>query len=144
EQQKYAEAGEELRQAIQQNSRAAEAFFYLGMAELKSGHSAAAETSFRNALKLNPGSTNTAYNLGIVLLEEKKPMDAIPLLEQASRLELSNPALAVNLIRAYLEAGQLDRAHEAMQSADRRFRIEPEFNATLGPLLLSHGLIAEA
>ena len=84
QQKRYEEARRELESAAMQHADSAEAFFYLGMAELHLGDRLAAEASLRRSLELDPRAVNTLYNLGVLLLDDKKPSQAIPYLEQAN------------------------------------------------------------
>jgi len=75
---------------------------------MNTGDLLAAEGSFRRALNLDPHATNTLYNLGIVLLEEGKPDEAIPPLEKVWKAANKNPEMAVNLVPAYLKSKPTD------------------------------------
>ena len=94
QQRKYAEARQELLRETLRHPSSAQGYFYLGMAEVHLGDLAAGERSLRHALELNPGSPNTLCNLGVLLLEQRKPQEALPFLEKANRLEPTNPSFA--------------------------------------------------
>jgi tetratricopeptide (TPR) repeat protein len=114
------------------------------MAEVHLGNAPVAERCLRHALELNPQSVNTLYNLGVLLLDQKKPRQAIPYLEKASQAGPSSPELSVNLIGAYLDSGNKDRALEVARSAARKFEGQPAFDLALGKCFLAHNLPAEA
>ena len=93
-----------------------------------------AEKEFREVLRLNPTDRNGNYNLGLVLLAEKKPLEAITYLE---RVHPQDTASQFNLTRAYLAAGRtaegLKTAREL--SAEKKDNLQVHF--TLGVLLAS-------
>jgi Flp pilus assembly protein TadD len=62
----------------------------------------AAEKDLRHALKLNPGSARALYNLGVLLLEQKRAAEAVYYLERARDTGSDAPELSINLVRAYL------------------------------------------
>jgi superkiller protein 3 len=59
-------------------------------------------------------------------------------------LGLQDPEVAVNLIRAYLDDGQKERALQLAESAGRGFANAPEFHLALGKCFLSHNLLPPA
>ena len=144
EEKRYPEARQEFLDATRRDPGSAEAFFYLGVAELHLGNAPAAERCLRHALELNPQSVNTLYNLGVLLLDQKKPRQAIPYLEKASQAGPPSPELSVNLIGAYLDSGNKDRALEVARSTARKFEGQPAFDLALGKCFLAHNLPAEA
>ncbi len=143
EEKKYAEARQAFMIAIRRNPSSAKCFFYLAMAEDRLHDLPSAEKHLRVALDLDPRSGSVLYNLGVLLLEEKKSREAIRYLERAAETSSQGPELSVNLIRAYLEEGNQTRALELAQSARRRYTTAT-FCLTLGEVLLSYGLTAQA
>lgn len=144
ERKEYANARHEFRQALRSHPRSASAYFYLGVAEVKLGHDAAAERSFRQSTVLDPDSPNAFYNLGVLLLEEKKPREAIYYLKRANQLGPMNAALALNLVRAYLRAGDSDRAVLVARASTSRFRGQPAYYLAAGKAFLAEGLAGQA
>src|SRR5579885_3530900 len=106
---RFAEAREKFLQAVQADSDSAEAFFYLSIAE----------SDLRRSLDLNPNSQNALYNLGVLLLESKKPVEAVNFLERAEKIGPASPEISANLVRAYLEAGREDEALRFAESSAR-------------------------
>ena len=90
-QERYQEAEVRLRDEVKQHPSSAEAYFYLGIADLKLGRREEAEAQFRHSLQLAPQSANTLYNLGVLLLDEGKAAQAIPYLERANPGWASQP-----------------------------------------------------
>ena len=144
QQKKYKQAREELLQEIRAHPGSAEAFFYLGMSEFNLGNASGAEKHMRRALELNPRSTAVQYNLGVLLLNQKRPKEAVTFLLEAARTTRPTPELSVNLVRAYLEAGENAQAVETAKSAAESLGNNPAFNLAVGKLFLAHSLFPQA
>lgn len=144
ERQEYAEARDELRQVLRSHPRSASAFFYLGIAETKLGNGPAAENSFRQSTVLDPDSPNAFYNLGVLFLDENKPREAVHYLEKAGQLGPPNAELALNLVRAYLYAGERERAVSVARASSSQFRDQPEYYLAAGKAFLAEGLAGQA
>jgi protein O-GlcNAc transferase len=140
----YADARREFSLLTQSDPESAAGFFYLGISEMALGNHSAAEKALRRALELNPQSENTLYNLGTLLLDEKRPRESIRYFEEASRLDPGSPEPAINAIRACLEAGQVPAAEQLAESGARRFTSMPEFHLEVGKSFLQHGLNEQA
>jgi Flp pilus assembly protein TadD len=141
---RFAEAREKFLQAVQADSDSAEAFFYLSIAERDLGHLSAAESDLRRSLDLNPNSQNALYNLGVLLLESKKPVEAVNFLERAEKIGPASPEISANLVRAYLEAGREDEALRFAESSARQFGHLPAFDLAIGKTFLSRNLLKSA
>jgi tetratricopeptide (TPR) repeat protein len=137
---KYPEARQCFQKATQLNPRFSEGFFYLGICTLHAGDRPAAEASLRLAVMLNPTAVNALYNLGVLLLEDKNPALAARYFEKARKAGPLSPELAVNLIRAHLEAGQSDQAIRVAEAAGPQFASSSEFDVITGKLFLAHGV----
>jgi tetratricopeptide (TPR) repeat protein len=144
EQNKYAAAKAELLQVIDRHPTRAQAFFYLGTAEYHLGELNQAEKAYRRSFELDPNSPSTAYNLGVLLLDMKRPAEAIPYLEKAAKAGPADAAVSINLIRAYLDNGERGRAFRLADSSSQNFRNSPAFFLALGKFYLRHGLFAQA
>jgi tetratricopeptide (TPR) repeat protein len=75
-----------------------------------------AEAEMHTALRLEPGATRVAGRLGRLLVEQDRPEEAIPLLEQALRADPYNLPQLTALGRAYRQTGQLQKAQAAAES----------------------------
>jgi tetratricopeptide repeat protein len=64
----------------------------------------------RIAIRLDERHRGARGVLGVVLLEQSRPLEAISELEQAVTPEDADPALASALVVAYTVTGQMDRA----------------------------------
>ena len=138
----YPEARKCFQRATQLRPSYAEGFFYLGISALRSGDRPAAEAALRHAVLLNPRAVNALYNLGVLLLEDKLPSQAAEYFERAGKEGPFSQELAVNLIRARLEARQVKQAMAFVESTSRQFAGEAGFHLVTGKLLFEHGLDA--
>ena len=93
-----------------------------------------AEKQFREVLRLNPADHDGNYNLALVLLAEKKPLEAIPFLE---RVHPEDTASRFNLARAYLAAGRTAEGLETARALSRENKDNLQVHFTLGVLLAS-------
>ena len=66
-------------------------------------------------MSLNRNQPDAAYNLGMVLLELQEPREAILSFRRAQALQPERPDIAFNLVRADLQAGELDSANEEIK-----------------------------
>ncbi len=138
--QSYREARQCFERVTRLHPRFAEGYFYLGISALHSGDPKAAEAALRQAVLLDRSAVSALYNLGVLLLDEKKPAEAADYFEKARQAGPLSQELAVNLIRARLESQQQKRALDLVESASRQFAGEAGFHAGTGKLLLEHGL----
>jgi tetratricopeptide (TPR) repeat protein len=141
---RFQEAESRLHEAIVRDPSSAEAYFYLGIATIQLGRPADAEGYLRRSLQLNPNSIDAQYNLGVLLLEEGKPAQGVVQLESADRAGPPTPEISVNLVRAYLEAHQRDRALQFAASASRQFHNSAPFQLALGQCFRNHGMTEQA
>jgi tetratricopeptide (TPR) repeat protein len=115
--------------AFAQNWRVAQAeeaiaWFYLGVALAAQGRFAEAETSYRDALKLNTQNFKTWNNLAALLFNSlNRPEEAVQCLAQALKNEPRNPLGWANLASMN---GQLDRHADALACAERALAIDPQ------------------
>ncbi len=83
----------------------------LGCALEQSGKFEEAVDAYRNALRENPGNGIALSNLGVVLRRDlRAPLDAIPILERATRVEPNHPGAFFALANAYRDIGAFRRA----------------------------------
>ena len=107
-----------------ENPADAKALFYQGVARAALGRFAEAETSYRQALKLDAADFKTWNNLASLLFDAlNRPADAAQCLAQALKLEPANKLGWANL--ASLN-GQLGRHAQALECANRALALDPE------------------
>jgi tetratricopeptide (TPR) repeat protein len=142
-QKKYAEAKEVFLSITNRDPGFGQGYFYLGLTELNLGNTDSAEKSFRHALELNPRSKETLFNLGVLLLGQRRPVEAIRFLGEAHGMDPHDPALCLNLIRAYFDSGQTDAGLSFAESTKGDFKGQPAFYLALGKYLLSKGWVSQ-
>jgi tetratricopeptide (TPR) repeat protein len=107
-----------------ENPADAKALFYQGVARAALGRFAEAETSYRQALKLDAADFKTWNNLASLLFDAlNRPADAAQCLAQALKLEPANQLGWANL--ASLN-GQLGRHAQALECAERAVALDPQ------------------
>ena len=141
---RYEEARHELLRVTQKYPGSPEAFALLGIAEMQLHDSAAAETSLRKALRLNPQLMDALYNLGVLLLDEHRSKEALVYFDQAARLNPPAPELFANLIRANLDIGDRQTALKLAERAKTVFEAAAPLHLALGNIFLAHGMPAAA
>ncbi|HLM01886.1 MAG TPA: tetratricopeptide repeat protein, partial [Pyrinomonadaceae bacterium] len=93
----------------------------LATAQQETGDFAAAETTLRDILKQMPGNPIALNNLGYFLLERNERFDeALKLIQQAVRIDPTNPSYLDSLGWAFFKLGKLDEAEKYLKSAVRR------------------------
>jgi Flp pilus assembly protein TadD len=83
------------------------------------GDLAGAERLLIEALALDPGRTETLYNLGLTRMDAGKPAEAVGPLLHATRDPHAHPDIFANLARAYLSIG---RREEALRNGEETLR----------------------
>jgi tetratricopeptide (TPR) repeat protein len=83
------------------------------------GDLAGAERLLVEALALDPGRTETLYNLGLTRMDAGKPAEAVGPLLHATRDPHAHPDIFANLARAYLSIG---RREEALRNGEETLR----------------------
>lgn len=95
----------------------AAAHFNLGTALAQAGRLDDAVASFRTALTRRPDYALAHNNLGQVMLAQGKTGDALKHLQQAVRLDATNPQALFGLAEAYAAVGSFDMAIETIDRA---------------------------
>ncbi len=119
--------------------RSAEYRHLLGRAYLAEGRFGSAETSFQDALTLDPDLTRTAFNLALVQIAQGNTADALAeLTDLEGRMGASDLGLAIAL------AGNRERAIEILQQAARANGGDPKARQNLALAYALDGRWAEA
>jgi len=103
--------------AIRSGRENASALVLAGNARWYVGRSAAAEASYRRALRLEPGNVRALTNLGSALVQQGRVLESIPLYERAVGVSPRYAEAMVNLAAVYLGLGDRRRAEEWLARA---------------------------
>jgi len=134
EQGRAADAAESFARAVGADRTSAEYVANRGNARRAAGDRAGAEQDYRAALLLDPRWVNALNGLGVLLVEDGRAAEAIPLLESAARAEPEFWEARLNLGIAYQTAGRLAdaaAAYRAVLVAPERFSRERRAAAEL-------------
>jgi tetratricopeptide (TPR) repeat protein len=102
-----------------------EAYYHLGVAEMRLGHTAEAEKEYQEAIDVSGGGYSWAeFGLGYLLCQEGKPGEAEKIIRRGLEVEDNSPQGYVILGDALL---QLDRRDEAEKSAREALLRDPNF-----------------
>ncbi|NOY80817.1 MAG: tetratricopeptide repeat protein, partial [Kiritimatiellaeota bacterium] len=116
----------------------------LGFALLSAGNNTAAETAYRNALVFRPDSAAVRLGLIKTLLAQKRFAAARTVLREELDRTPRRVDLWTLLASADLAEGRDRDALIHLECARRVGKLKPEELATLGDLMLEHGLAADA
>jgi choline-sulfatase len=116
--------------AVQADPTNAEYWVNLGNARRAAGEMNRAADAYRTASALEPRSADAANGLGVLLVQQQRPAEAIPLFERALQASPDFVEARLNLGIAYQESGQHDRARDAYRDVlARASRDAPERRA---------------
>jgi Tfp pilus assembly protein PilF len=113
----YALAAQEFTKAVAADPKDYYAHFNLALANSMLGRSDDAIAGYRKVLELQPGTHEAELNLGILLLNQKRPAEALPYLAAAADGKPKEPRPRVYLAMAQLQTGALDKAAQSYQAA---------------------------
>jgi putative PEP-CTERM system TPR-repeat lipoprotein len=117
--------------------------FYLGDLELSRSNWAAAETRYREVLRVQPENALALNNVAWLLVKQGKP-GALPLAEKATQLLPSQPPLLDTLALALAADKQVDKALALHRQTLQRAPDNPSLRLTMARLLLQSGDKARA
>jgi tetratricopeptide (TPR) repeat protein len=102
-----------------------EAYYHLGVAEMRLGHNEEATKAFQMAIELSGGRYAWAeFGFGVLLCQEGKPDQAEKIIRRGLEVEDAAPEGHVSLGNALM---QLNRPDEAERSAKEALRRNPNF-----------------
>jgi tetratricopeptide (TPR) repeat protein len=136
---KSSSARNHLEAAEKEAPNSAEVEYLLGVYEEQLNNRAGAQTHWNKALSLNPKHLSALLEVGQVLVQEKKPAEAMPYLNRAAEVEPSSWRAQALLAEAEYMNGNRD---VAIQHAERAMELGHERAAPLQPFLA--GILAEA
>jgi Flp pilus assembly protein TadD len=118
--------------------------FMLGLSASKAGDVATATKAFDEALMLDPNHVKTLLNSARLLIDQKKPDEALPRLDHALVLEPDSNVVHRLFARAYYSQGNMN---EAIASYEQAIALDPDDYWSLnnlGLLLFEEGRAADA
>src|SRR5262245_57771181 len=116
EEQRYDAAAQSFAKAAEADPKDYSAWFHLALAQSMLNRDSEAIANYRKVLELKPGLYEAELNLGILLLRNKQPGDALPLLESAAgKKKEFRPVY--HAAEASLQAGQLEKAETLFKAA---------------------------
>jgi tetratricopeptide (TPR) repeat protein len=101
-------------EAIAKRPEIAEYHYLLGLFEARAG-GASAEASVRRALEIDAAFPEAWSLLGTMLLDSRRPEEALDCFLRAALLEPTSPAIQLNLASAYAALGRTVEEKEAME-----------------------------
>jgi tetratricopeptide (TPR) repeat protein len=111
ERNQVAEASRSLEVFLQQHPANADAWTLMGVARAQQDEPAKAEACFHKALSIHPHLTSAQSNLGHLLLDEHRPSEALPYLQDALQSDRNNSQLRDMLVTAAEGTALEQRAH---------------------------------
>ncbi|MGA8152991.1 MAG: tetratricopeptide repeat protein [Terriglobales bacterium] len=135
-----ATAIDKLNQAIQADSKFADAYLLLGLTEFRHGDTQKSIEHYQKALQLKPQSYSGHYNLALAYLREHKLQDGRLHLEQAVKLDPTQADAAYDLGVVLLELGQPSRALSPLTQARKLNPRQPDvaFNVIRAQIEAGH------
>lgn len=112
----------------------AENEYQRGVSALRGGNTAAAETAFRTALRLDSEHLLARETLAAMLLGAGRLIEADEILEQGRRFFARNPTLALLLARLRVEQGQIGAAVTLLEQSLHGATTRPDYLAFLAAL----------
>lgn len=116
----------------------------LGTALRARGDARAAQAQFAEAIRLRPDYAPAQFNLGVALLDARRPADALPHLERARAAPRHQADLQLDLGQAYAALGRYGDAVTAFRRATVLAPTSAEAHGDLGNALLLAGRAPEA
>jgi tetratricopeptide (TPR) repeat protein len=126
------------KEALKLEPRSYSGHYDLALAYLKENKVRDARGELERAVALDPKQANAAYDLGIVLLNMGQPAAALPHLRHAHAMTPNRPDVSFNIVRAELEAGQLEQARQAAREEKSQLSSDFQWNVAIGQLFLKH------
>ena len=141
---KYAEATTMFTSLTKEKPNNAWGHFMLGLSASKTGDTKTAMAAFDEALRLDPKHVKSLINSARLLIDQKKPEDALPRLDAAAMLTPDSNDIERLYARAYQAQGKTD---EAIASYERAIDLNDKdawSHNNLGLLLFDQGRAADA
>ena len=140
----YAEATATFAKLTEEKPKNAWGHFMLGLSASKTGDTATAMKAFDEALRLDPKHAKTLINSARLLIDLKKPDEALPRLDHAAMLQPESSEVQRLFARAYVAQGKVDEAISAYEQAIELNDKDAWSHNNLGLLLFEQGRASEA
>ena len=141
---KYDAAAQAFRKAIEADPKDYFAHFNLAMAFTLLQRDPEAVAEYRKTLELKPGLYEAELNAGIVLLRQKNPAEALPLLEEAAGHKPQEFRPRYYLAEAQLQTGDFGKAEESYKLAIALDAKSAGAQLGMAQVLVQQGRISEA
>ncbi len=135
---RYEAAAQAFVKAVEADPKDYSAHFNLALAYSFLGKDAEGVAEYRKTLELKPGLYEAELNAGILLLRQKSPADALPLLAAAAGEKPDEFRPRFYLAEAQFQSGALDAAEESYRRA-----LELDAKSAAAELGLAHTLAGE-
>jgi tetratricopeptide (TPR) repeat protein len=113
------QAAQEFQEELKLSPEDSACEFQLGQIASVKNNASEAKTHFQRALQLSPDFVQAQIALAKVYSQEKNYPQAIQLLRKATQAQPANESAHYNLLTAYRNAGQMDKAKEEKAILDR-------------------------
>lgn len=140
----YAEATATFTKLTAEKPKNAWGHFMLGLSASKTGDTATAMKAFDEALRLDPKHVKSLINSARLLIDQKKPDEALPRLDHAVMLQPDSSEVQRLFARAYVAQGKVDEAISAYEYAIELNDKDAWSHNNLGLLLFEQGRANEA
>jgi Tfp pilus assembly protein PilF len=140
----YEAAAESFSKAIAADPNDYAAHFNLALAYSFLNKDVEGIAEYRKVLELKPGLYEAQLNAGILLLRQKKPAEALPLLEAAAAQKTTEFRPRYYFAEAQLATGNAAKAEENYRAALEADEKSPGAHLGLGRALAQQGKLAEA
>lgn len=130
--------------ALAKDPKNARGHYYAGLADEGLGDKAAAEKHYRDALAAAPGFADAAVNLSALLLDEKRPADAVAVLKPLAGKLGDDPLFLANYGAALVAAGEAGAAAPVFEKLAKRPDAKPEARLGWADALFAGGKKDEA
>lgn len=130
------EAIEEYRIALEQNPQDEKVIYSLAEIAAQNGDVQQAYQDYSKAVALAPGDADAKLGLAKTLIEMDQDDKALPLLEDAVRLEPTNPAAHYRLSTLYRKMGRMDDARREVELYKQYTDMKEKLRAVYKDLLI--------
>jgi Tfp pilus assembly protein PilF len=134
----YTQAAQLFAKAVAADPKDYSAHFHLALADSMLQHDADAAGEYRKALELRPGLYEAQLNLGILLIRDRQPAEAVPLLSAAAQQKPAEFRPRLYWAQALLDSGDAAGAEEQYKHA-----LELNAKSAAAELGMAHALVKQ-